>query len=115
MKLLLILLACVVPWLVNATAYAGVEAADRPSSMTTTREGPLSAVNRSVAERRFRIPRGIVVEVNVQEGGDMPKGMSNLMVSTGDRLVPFDSEEGRAIACEIAVNTGGPGCQIKHR
>lgn len=114
MKLLLILLACVVPWLVNATAYAGVEAADRSSSMTTTREG-LSAVNRSAAERRFRIPRGIVVEVKVQEGGDMPRGMSNLMVSTGDRLVPFDSEEGREIACEIAVNTGGPGCQIKHR
>lgn len=68
----------------------------------------------------FRVPRGVVVEIPVDPLCSRTPVliddhcMTVQMISTGDKLVPIETDEGEAIAAERAVNHRSDG-SIRHR
>lgn len=85
-------------------AIAGVE--------TTTPPSPRDRSNPSFA---FRIPRGVVVEMPPSVLSEVvPGAMNAQMISTGERLVLLESDEGQRILAERPVNTRSDG-SIRHR
>lgn len=52
----------------------------------------------------FRVPRGVVVTVPagpIERVPHVPSIMDVVMISTGDRLVPLESDEGQAVHREM--------------